>query len=93
MLLVDASIPPQRMDLECGNWLAEALVRGSSGCGFIDDVACAATRYLQQMTLLAPHRFTRSRRGCQQELGCGGCRVDAASEQHTQSTVSTQQSA
>lgn len=27
MLLVDASIPPQRMDLECANWLAEALVR------------------------------------------------------------------
>jgi GTP-binding protein len=26
MLLVDASIPPQRMDLECANWLAEALV-------------------------------------------------------------------
>jgi GTP-binding protein len=26
MLLVDASISPQRMDLECANWLAEALV-------------------------------------------------------------------
>jgi len=26
MLLVDASIPPQQMDLQCANWLAEALV-------------------------------------------------------------------
>lgn len=26
MLLVDASIPPQRMDLDCANWLADSLV-------------------------------------------------------------------
>lgn len=32
MLLVDGSIPPQRMDLDCANWLAEALVRRQSFC-------------------------------------------------------------
>lgn len=26
LLLVDASIPPQQVDLECANWLAEAMV-------------------------------------------------------------------
>lgn len=31
MLLVDGSIPPQRMDLDCANWLAEALVRPAGG--------------------------------------------------------------
>jgi hypothetical protein len=31
MLLVDSSIPPQRMDLDCANWLAEALVRADGG--------------------------------------------------------------
>lgn len=28
MLLADASIPPQQMDLDCGRWLADSLVRG-----------------------------------------------------------------
>jgi hypothetical protein len=27
LLLVDASIPPQQIDLDCANWLAEAQVR------------------------------------------------------------------
>jgi GTP-binding protein EngB required for normal cell division len=35
LLLVDGSIPPQQIDLDCANWLAEAQVGGKTGPGFV----------------------------------------------------------
>jgi hypothetical protein len=51
LLLVDASIPPQAMDLECASWLAEAEVRGGwvlacvvCVCMCVCACACACAR-------------------------------------------------
>jgi len=48
LLLIDASVPPQRIDFDCANWLGRNNVR----CFFVFSLECNVVRVLNSVRIL-----------------------------------------